>query len=303
MSRNAILSFVLFAAACGGEAGEIQVELNLTRSGACELQERCGPRLRTSGLVMESDGPGDGILLYADVQTASGALAVLELSLDDGGGARVRYHEISGGEVTFRGTIEDQRVAIDRVPGELAMRGGFAFRAIDGAAVRVVTAGTVLPNEVEALPRSAAGSGGGTSTEVVVVVETGGPRRPPPPDDEDLDSGGGCDDGGSSSCGGSSSDSGCDDSGGDSGCDDSGDSGCDSGGGGDSGCDSGSGSGCEGDVADSAGGCDCEGDLAARGNRHAFAGLWRLAWPVAITGWWNRRMKRRQARRERSSSR
>jgi hypothetical protein len=290
--RRAIALLLPIAFACG-DAREARVELDL-RTEPC-AGATCTVHLVGEGLIYDS---GDTeVMLYSEIHTSSGTIALIEIGVDGSEITTVRYREILDGKVSLKGTVENEYV---RVVREGSWE--FGFEARDPAAAqeepaRVVTNGRVVLFEL--IPK-----------DPVVTpppppppppVEEPPPPPPPPtkpkprprpdPDpDPDPDvviiDAGGCDTSDSGGCDGGS-DSGCEGS--DSGCE--GDSSA-------SGCDSSDTSGCEGDVADSAGDCDgCEGDVAlsheAR-RRRAMLGMLRMSWPIWIAAWYNRK-KRRQS--------
>lgn len=313
---------------CAGDARHARVELDL-RTEPCASKDPvdCTVHLVGSGLIFtagsETEGAEAGTdTLYAEIETSSGALALIEIGLLDRGIRHIRYREVMDGLVSLKARVEDSRL---KVPLEGTWQ--FSFDAVDAdapegtAPARVITNGLVLPHDGDVRTRvsDASGSGGGSKdgsggsdgTHVVVILDGYTPPRreaDPGPDrgpdqprrrrsEPDMpvydDSSGGCDsdpDYDSGGCGGSSPDY---DSGG--GCEgDSSGGGCD-GGGGDTG-------GCEGDTADSAGDCDsCEGDVAMRADlppevrrRRAILSMLRLSWPVWIAGWFNRKKRRRR---------
>lgn len=294
MKRLVWTAITIFGAGCGGDVGSIRAAFNLSAE-PCTRDTRCGPRLETPALVMESDAenaPAGELLLFADVTTSSGALAVLELFHRGTDEVELRYREHHQERVTFDGVILSQQTQITRGIDGLVLSGRFAFHAEDsqGRGERWITAGELVPPEqpVQAAP----GGGGGGGTVVVIDPSTPPrPRRPAPEPDEveeDYGDGGGCEDSGGGGCESSDSGGGCE----------AGDSGGGSGGG----CEE-SGSGCEGDTVD-AGGCDCEGDTlaSAQQQRRAASGAWRLAWPIVLAGFFNRRFKRVAEARSRASA-
>lgn len=285
--RAALLPLVpvlLSAAACGGEdARNVRVELDLQYADCPADPLACTVHLTGSGLVVRSDGTDDlasvegQSTLYAEVMLPSGALAMIEIAYGPRGASKLRYREVEGGALSFRGRTSAIVVDLPEADGPWYERGEFSFVATGDAgdaagSRRVITNGRVYPvspDQVEvretwvdsdpSAPRS--------SVRVVVVVHDTGAgdydtpssdgcegdtvdepapeptpdvNRPIPSTPDPYATDEGCD-------GGSSSDDGCSGGGGSSGSE----SGC----GGDS---SDEGSSCEGSSSSSSdsGGCE-----------------------------------------------
>lgn len=313
----------LLLCSCAGDARHARVELDL-RTEPCASDDPidCTVHLVGSGLIFTAGSETDNAVagtdtLYAEIETASGALALIEIGLEERGIRHIRYREVKDGAVSLKARVEQPRL---KVPKEGPWQ--FSFDAVDDDApegaepVRVITNGQVLPHEGDVRTEvedpsgggGGGGSSGGTSEPHVVIILDGytPPRRAPEPtspsepygDDDPrgpvydppvIDSGGGCDGDTDYDSGG-----GCDgDSGG--GCEgDTSDydaGGCDGGGG-----------GCEGDTAGSAPDCDsCEGDVAMRADlppevqrRRALLSMLRLSWPMWLAGWFNRKNRGRR---------
>ena len=290
---------LLALAHCGSEPSNVNVDMSLALA-TCEDEAVCGAHHRTVGVAADSgESTGDELataenqlVIYADFDTDSGAVAILEIAVLGGGEGAIRYHEVTAGNVTFDGEIQDHSVEIHRTGDTTDAAGSFSFFAVDGEQVRQITDGRVWPVD----PPLAAPPSPTPAPRRPLPPSTPRPRRP----DHDVDvdvhvvsvpEGGGC--GGEdvdtgSGCEGDSTDSGCESSGdAGSGCEGSSDAG--------SGCEGdAAGSGCEGG-ADAAGSCGgCEGTSIARARPRRRAGsMFRLAWPVFLAAAFNRRLRRR----------
>jgi hypothetical protein len=325
--RLVSLAAALTAAGCAGDARHARVELDVRTEPCAGDASECTVHLVGFGLIFTAgsetgDAEAGSDALYAEIETSSGALALIEILEDERGERTIHYREVADGEVTLKTRISNARVKAPPV-GQWT----FEFAAYDeqdgeqGDLARVIENGRVIPldGDVSAVEVPAQRTTGRpsdddpneTDTHVVIVIDEGGcggtdddpeipqpedprqPRRRPEPEprrEPEHDSGG-CDDASSSGCDDTGS-SGCDaDTGSSSGCE--GDS---SGGG----CDDSSSSGCEGDTASSAGDCDsCEGDISLNGQRRPILSMLRLGWPVWLAGWWNRRKRRDRDRLQR----
>jgi hypothetical protein len=248
-------------------------------------------------------------VLYADFETPSSALGILEIAwpAKGPGAPSATYREVSGGKLVFAGkTVE---LHLDVGPGRDPEYGSFALIAVEDGApqkVRAIAAGWFGELPSRAAPAQAFGGGGGDVGGVdwldidVYVPPDPAPSEPAPsepapsgsapseassapesasappdvavPASADGSSGSGCT--GDSASSSSSNDSG---------------SGC-------GGSDSGSGSGCSDSGSSSSGsGCSgCEGDAAAASlgahprPSHPLRGLAQFLWPSLIAGAFNR---------------
>jgi hypothetical protein len=270
--RRLFLVSPLFALACGSQP-PVTHDVSVEQQRGCGA---CGERThaQTEGVVFEVD---DGRLaLFTDFPVEGDHTAMLEVVGLETRAPEVRYHEVAAGRVVYSGQAESLTTTLTRVAHEPRVRGTLALTVADEAGERRVFPEIRLHPNDRVVPTSVAGGGtgtggqsGGSRTDVTVVVVD--PWVDPAPVDRSYDydyDSGGCE-------GDTSTDSG--------GCE--GDTSTDSGG-----CEgdtSGGASGCEGDTSGGASGC--EGDVAAQS---AVPGLFRLGWPIAVAGWWNRRRRR-----------
>ncbi len=272
MHKLIVLIAPLSLAACGSEP-PVPHAVRVEQAPDCGA---CSEVVSTAaeGLVFTVD---DGRLaLFTDFAVGGDRTAMLEVVGVDGERPEVHYSEVAGGQIALRGVVDRAVVDVRRIAEEARVEGTIALDVHDGDVRRSFSEIRVQPVDA---PSWSGGGGGhghghGGGTVVVVVptertyvdVDSGGCEG-----DTATDSGG-CE--GDTS--GSSSSGGCEDTSSSSG------GGCE----GDTSSSSSSAS-CEGDSGSSGGGC--EGDVAARS---AVPGLFRLGWPIAVAGWWNRRRRR-----------
>jgi hypothetical protein len=254
--RRLLLVSPLFVLACGSQPP-------VTHDVSVEQQRGCGAcgertRAQTEGVVFEVD---DGRLaLFTDFPVEGERTAMLEVVGLETQAPEVRYHEVAAGRIVYSGQAQSLSTTLSRVAHEPRVRGTLALTVANEAGEqRVFPEIRLDPSDRAAVPASGGswtgggGHSGGTRTDVTVVVVVD-----PTPVDRSYDvDAGGCE-------GDTTSDAG----------------------------------GCEGDTTSDAGGCEgdtsggasgCEGDVAAQS---AVPGLFRLGWPIAVAGWWNRRRRR-----------
>lgn len=253
--RRLLFVSPLIALACGSQppvTHDVSVE-QLRGCGACSERTRA----QTEGVVFEVD---DGRLaLFTDFPVEGERTAMLEVVGLETQAPEVRYHEVAAGRIVYSGQARSLTTTLTRVAHEPRVQGTLALTLADEAGEqRVFPEIRLDPSDRAVVPAPGGGAwtgghSGGSRTDVTVVVVV----DPVPVDRSyDYDSGG-CE-------GDTSTDAG----------------GCE----GDTSTDAG---GCEGDTSSSSGGC--EGDVAAQS---AVPGLFRLGWPIAVAGWWNRRRRR-----------
>jgi hypothetical protein len=239
----------------------------VTHDVSVEQQRGCGAcgertHAQTEGVVFEVD---DGRLaLFTDFPVEGDRTAMLEVVGLETRAPEVRYHEVAGGRIVYSGQAESVSTTLTRVAHEPRVQGTLALTVADEAGERRVFPEIRLDPADRAVAPVSGGGGhsGGSRTDVTVVVVD------PVPVDRSYDvDAGGCE-------GDTSTDAG----------------GCE----GDTSTDAG---GCEGDTSGGASGC--EGDVAAQS---AVPGLFRLGWPIAVAGWWNRRRRRAADRAESTPS-
>ena len=307
------------------------------RRGLCS-RAACSDVVQGTGIIFNANGdelsPQSGArTLYAEVRTSSGTTVLLELGLLGPDVLNVRFREIERAQVVYRGRINRRtfRPSVDGWTFELDTEDGRLLGDAGPEPIRVRSGQIrlVQPMEPDEVARTnglievQGGCGGEVDIEGQPPPPIGSPPpvlpppppsppppSPPPPglpppapppspppssdpnapfgsdDDEtgcggdtvEEDSGGGC-----------SGDDTSDDSGG---CDDDGSS------------SSSDGSGCEGDSGDG-GGCDgCGGGGAAAGGAvtaRVFRASFRLAWPLWLVAFVNRRMRRKVAKKNEHS--
>jgi hypothetical protein len=247
-----------------------------------------GQTFQGSGFVIDSSNGRTS--LFAEVQRENGVLGMVEI-IRDGSETSFFYRELFQSRLIFRAEeIREGEANLPAAAGDWSLGGTFAFIALEGQRARVIEHGIIIkkrplePTEPTRPPvvivddhhhhyYDDGGCGGTTDSPDEPEYESSGGCEGDTvddPDEPEYESSGGCE--------GDTVDDGSDDF-----------ETMDSGG------------GCEGDSADeSAGGCEGDGvetdssdEWTSMDSSMMMQGLFRLGWPIAVVGWFNRRVRKR----------